>query len=161
MARKQIDVTITDDRPLHKDNRPLNAKGKPEGEISPLVGKPIGEVSRDLGKVFRITEMPASKAEKWAIRALLAVARSGIDIPPELMQGGMRALAFVGVRALSGLSFDDAEPLLDEMMECVQIVESKIVRHPTENDIEEVATRVFLRQQVLDLHVGFSKAGAQ
>jgi hypothetical protein len=36
---------------------------------------------RDKGKRFKITEMPAMKAEKWAARFFLALAKSGIDIP--------------------------------------------------------------------------------
>lgn len=116
--------------------------------------------SRDHGKTFRITEMPASKAEKWAMRALLAAAKSGLDIPPEMLSAGMKALAFIGIQMLSNIQFEDAEPLLDEMMQCVQIREPSVVRALTEDDIEEVRTRILLRQKVLDLHVGFSTADA-
>lgn len=131
MARKTEDVTISD------------------------------KSSRDAGKTFRITEMPPRKAEKWAIRALLATARSGIELPDDIAAGGaMRAIGYVGLRAITGLDFADAEPLLDEMLECVEIVEKKIVRPMTDDDIEEVRTIVLLRQKVLELHVGFSLAAA-
>ena len=114
--------------------------------------------SRDNGKTFRITEMPASKAEKWAIRALLAVAKSGVELPPGALNGGMRVVAYLGLQALTNLQFEDAEPLLDEMMACVSIVEPKIVRALTEDDIEEVRTRINLREKVMELHLGFSVA---
>ena len=77
---------------------------------------------RDEGKQFLLTEMPASRIEKWAARALLAVAHSGVEVPEEVTGAGMAALAVVGLRALSGVSFAEAEPLLDEMMGCVQII---------------------------------------
>lgn len=114
--------------------------------------------SRDNGKTFRITEMPASQAEKWAIRALLAVAKSGVELPDGAMQGGMRVIAYLGLQALTNLHFEDADPLLDEMFACIQIVEPKIVRALTEDDIEEVRTRVNLRKEVFELHLGFSVA---
>jgi hypothetical protein len=116
--------------------------------------------SRDNGRTYRITEMAAARAEKWAMRAFLAIAKSGLDVPPDLANGGMRALAFMGLHALTNLSFQDAEPLLDEMMSCVQTVEPSLVRALTSDDIDEVRTRVLLRQKVLELHVGFSLADA-
>ena len=35
---------------------------------------------RDKGKTFLITELPADQAERWAIRALLALIQSGAVI---------------------------------------------------------------------------------
>lgn len=118
---------------------------------------------RDRGKVFIITEMPASRAEKWAARALLAITRSGVPMPEELRGAGMAAIAIVGLRAILSLSFDDAEPLLDEMMTCVQIkmpaLTRPIIDDGTEGeDIEEPETRLLLRSEVLELHTGFSLA---
>lgn len=117
--------------------------------------------SRDNGKTFRITEMPAAQAEKWAMRALLALARSGTDLGDDMAAGGMRTLAVVGLRSLVSLSFDEAEPLLDEMMGCAKIVEKEIVRDLTEDDVEEVRTRIMLRKEILELHTGFSLADAK
>lgn len=117
--------------------------------------------SRDSGKTFRITEMPPRQAEKWAIRALLAAAKAGIELPDDIAAGGaMRAIGYVGLQAITGLDFADAEPLLDEMLACVQIVEKAIVRPLTEDDVEEVRTLILLRKAVLELHVGFSLAAA-
>ena len=61
------------------------------------------------------------------------------------------------------LNFDEMEPLLDQMMECVTIIPDPkvqaITRPLIEDDIEDVATRVMLRTEVFQLHVDFSLAG--
>jgi hypothetical protein len=115
---------------------------------------------RDKGKTFRITEMSAMRAEKWAAKALLALISSGLEIPDNIAQGGMAAVATMSPAMLQGsLAFEAVEPLLDEMMTCVQIVEDKAVRTPSEDDIDEVATLLFLRSEVLRLHTGFSMTG--
>ncbi len=114
---------------------------------------------RDKGKVFHMTEMSADAVEKWAIRALLAVGHAGIDLPPDIKDGGMATIARVVLEALMRVDFRDAEPLLDEMMTCVRIqpnpVDPKIVRELVPDDIEEVSTRVALRREVMRLHTGF------
>lgn len=130
----------------------------------------ITDPGRDHGKVFLLTEMPARRAEKWAARALLALAKSGVDMPDDIRAGGMAGIAILGLRALGSMDFADAEPLLDEMMKCVQIMPDparpdiirELVDHGTDgDDIEEVATRLHLRAEVYTLHVGFSMPGAQ
>lgn len=122
---------------------------------------PAGD-SRDAGKTFLLTEMSGAEAEKWAIRALGAIANSGLDIPPEVIRMGMSALVAIGFRGMMTMSFADAEPLLDEMMECVQIVpdpkKPDIIRPADDEDIEEVSTRLMLRSEVFELHTGFSPA---
>lgn len=119
---------------------------------------------RDKDKQFLVTEMPASKAEKWAARAFLALANAGIDIPDDAVGSGMAALAIIGIRALGRVKFAEAEPLMDEMMECVQFMPDplhpQVIRLVEENDIEEVSTRAWLRSEVFELHTGFSVAAA-
>ena len=41
----------------------------------------VTKEGRDLGKTFVITEMPASRAEAWATRALLALMAGGVELP--------------------------------------------------------------------------------
>lgn len=124
---------------------------------------------RDAGKVFLLTEMPARQAERWAQHALLLVASSGADVGN--VRGGMAGVAVMGIQALMGgaVKFAEVEPLLDEMMRCVQIVpdprNTSVIRPLNDrgvegDDIEEVMTRVKLRAEVLDLHLGFSLADA-
>lgn len=118
---------------------------------------------RDRGRAYLITEMPAAQAEKWAARAFLALARSGVQMPDEVSGAGFAGLALMGLRALSGLRFEDAEPLMDEMFGCVAFLpdgRAELRRPLMEDEIEEVATRLHLREEVLELHTGFSLAGA-
>lgn len=121
----------------------------------------IDAEGRDKGKRFRIREMPASQAERWAIRAFLALAHAGVPVPDDFQDAGMAGMAYMGVQALSGLSFEDAAPLLDEMFECIEYqADAKVTRPLEEDDIEEVGTRLRLRSEVFELHTGFSMAGA-
>ena len=53
---------------------------------------------RDKGKKFKLTEMGAAQAERWAMRALLAFMNSGAEIPSGLDKLGMSALAEVGIK---------------------------------------------------------------
>ncbi len=116
----------------------------------------IADIGRDKGKQFLITEMPASQAENWAIKAILAVGNAGIEIPDNLALQGMAGLMAVGYTNLLKIPFDAAKPLLDEMMSCVQIVPSPNIKRPLiEDDIEEVKTRLLLRKAIWNLHMDF------
>lgn len=127
-----------------------------------LVIIPSTPPSRDAGKAFLVTEMDAVRAEKWATRALLALASSGVDIPPEVIKAGAAALMAAGFRALLTMGFADAEPLLDEMLSCVVIVPDRskpdVTRNIDADDIEEVSTLLLLRSEVIEIHTGFSPA---
>jgi len=112
--------------------------------------------NRDQGKTYLLTEMAASQAEKWAARAFLALAKSGIEIPDEAANAGMAGIATAGLQALGGIQWELAEPLLDEMFKCVKIKMPLATRELIEDDIEEVSTRLFLRKELLELHLGFS-----
>ena len=122
------------------------------------------DTSRDNGKVFVLTEMPAARSEKWAMRALLALQRAGVEIPDDAVQNGMAGIATVGIDALGKLNFHEVEYLLDEMFDCIQIKPDpklSAVRDLIDDDIEEVKTRILLRKEVLELHLGFTLAGNQ
>lgn len=115
---------------------------------------------RDIGKVFRITEMPALRAEKWAIRALQALAREGVELPENYNDVPMARFAEWGLNALARAPWELVEPLMDEMMTCVELVpdpgQPKVTRAIMPDiDIEEPLTFAILRREVLSLHVGF------
>lgn len=125
---------------------------------------------RDTGKHFLLREAPAAQAERWATRALLALARSGVDLPNNAEGAGWAGLAYLGFQALSKLQFEEVQPLLDEMWLCVKVLPD--MKHPdvvrdlywggTDGegaDIEEVATMMKLRSEVFSLHSGFSIPG--
>jgi len=133
MARRELDVTITDE-------------------------------GRDNGKVYHLTEMPASQAEEWAAKALLALAHSEVDIG-EASGAGIAGIASLGLKALAKMPFADLKPLMDEMFTCVRAIPNPNnplqTRPLVENDIEEVATRIRLRAELFTLHTGFLLAGSQ
>lgn len=120
---------------------------------------------RDRGRRYLITEMPASAAEKWAVRAFLALGQSGVDIPDDVRAGGMAAFAAVGFQLLGRINFTEAEWLMDELMKCVQVIVPpaenalEVTRRLIESDIDEVRTRIRLKVEAFSLHVGFSLAG--
>jgi hypothetical protein len=124
----------------------------------------VDDEGRDKGKTFVLTEMPASRAESWAMRAILALMGGNPDIPEGFEAMGMAGMAEVGLRALGGLKWETAEPLMAEMWACVQIMPDPtrphVVRALIEEDIEEISTRIKLRAEVFKLHVGFLKAAA-
>lgn len=123
----------------------------------------IDDEGRDYGKRFLITEMPAQQAEKWAMRAILALMRGGMELPDGYEFNGMAALIGIALReVLPNLAWQDAEPLLDEMLHCVQVLpdptNTNIVR-PIMGDVEEVKTLYKLRMAVWDIHTDFLSAG--
>jgi len=124
----------------------------------------VQEQGRDQGKVFVLTEMPASRAESWAMRALLALMKGNADIPDDFELSGMAGMAEFGLRSISKLDWSVAEPLLEEMWLCVRIMpdpsKPHIIRNLIEEDIEEIQTRMKLRMEIWELHVGFSKSDA-
>lgn len=125
----------------------------------------VQDEGRDKGKIFVITEMSASQAESWAMRVLLALISGNVDIPEGVAELGMAGLAELGLRSLSSLKWEVAEPLLAEMLSCVQYIPSPdkthMVRPLVESDIEEVVTRLKLRMEVWNLHTDFLGAVAK
>lgn len=120
----------------------------------------IDTPGRDVNKTFYVKEMSATKAERWATRALLALLKSGVEVPEDIAQAGLAGVAAMGLRAFGGIDFADAEPLLAEMLACVQIIPDAsrpmVKRAIIEDDIEEVTTLLRLREEVLSIHLGFS-----
>lgn len=148
MARRELRVTI--------QALPTVAA---EGRTRPAVP------GRDEGKIFYLREMSASQVEDWCLRALLALTKAGVELPDGIESAGLAGLATMGVQALAGLQYGDAKSLMDEMMECVQICPDprnpNVIRPLIEDDIEEVKTRLLLRNKIVELHVGFSSPGVQ
>ncbi|EIF30967.1 hypothetical protein BCh11DRAFT_06479 [Burkholderia sp. Ch1-1] len=115
---------------------------------------------RDKGKAFLITELPAEEAEDWAMRALFTMVNAGVEIPDELLGAGLAGLAALGLKSLTKVPYDAAKPLFQTMMQCVQVLpdprDHRTVRPlMTDEDIEEVSTRLALRKAVMNLHMGF------
>lgn len=124
----------------------------------------VTDDNRDNGKTFQITEMSAAQAEAWAMRAILALMDGKVELPEGAELEGMAGIAKLGIKALAGLRWEVAEPLMKEMFDCIQIIPDpsrpQIVRPLIEQDIEEIMTRVKLRGEVWALHTGFSVTAA-
>lgn len=118
----------------------------------------ITDEGRDKGKTFRITEWPAEKAERWAMRVLLGLGKGGVELPPEALGLGAAGIMYAAGAQILKLPSRLALRLSDELMECVQIVEPKIERSLVSEDIEEVATRLQLKGEVLKVTFGFFAA---
>lgn len=129
------------------------------------------ESGRDAGKSFHIVEMSASQVEKWAARALL-VLMGGNGQMDAAVKGlsktsSASALVSVGLGALSNVSWDKVEPLYDELLPQVAIMpdadkpNAKITLRPAnvDNHVEDVATLVRLRGEVLKLSLDFFDNG--
>jgi len=117
------------------------------------------ESGRDAGKVFVITEMAAADAEWWAFRALQAVAGADADL---LMGAPLQQMAANGIKMLAKADPSKVKPLFDEMMSCVSVkIPSGQTRKLLSTDIEDLSTRLKLRTEVIELHVGFFTGGDQ
>jgi hypothetical protein len=128
--------------------------------------------SRDNGKSFRITEMSADAAERWAIRLLLLFARASTKMPENFAASGMAGLQasipgllVQGLQSLGGIDYAEAAPLLDEMLGCVEFRGPGTdtyfsLRGTGMSQVEEVSTLLKLRGEVLQVHVNFSLADA-
>jgi identified by metaGeneAnnotator len=116
------------------------------------------EHGRDKGRVFLITEMSAAHADNWAMRALIALANGGVDLGDLSPQQGMMGMVRVALDALGRLKADDAIPLLNELLDCVQIIPEGGKPRPLNmdfNDVEDFTTLWRLRKEVFALHTDF------
>lgn len=117
------------------------------------------ETGRDAGKVFKITEMPAFQMDRWATRALLVLGKS--------QKGGILTIGSMSMEdllsSLSGVNYEDAEPLLQELLECCSFVkngQSIVLKKDLVDGIVEDWTTLFkLRLEALTLCAGFLEQG--
>lgn len=113
--------------------------------------------NRDEGKTYRLTEMAALQAEKLGWKVAAAIGKSGVDIPDEVRHRGIDAIFTVGMKSFVGVDFVDAEPIMDEIMECATFlpVGNDTPRQIFPGDIEEITTILKIRQELVELHTGF------
>lgn len=121
------------------------------------------EKSRDHGKTFVITEMPSEQAEWWAMRAIQALIAENVDI--SVFSPGdtpLAELARMGFKALGSLPQEKLKPMMDEMFTCVSIgLPDGNTRNLLPDEIEDVSTRMKLRQEILSLHIDFFTLGGE
>ena len=119
----------------------------------------VTDEGRDKGKVFYIEEMSAVAAEKWACRLFFAMVNNGAELPVGIESMGMRGLLYAGITGATHVPWHMAEPLLDDLMACVQVCPDhnnpNVRRKLIDTDISEVETRLMLKKEIFDLHTGF------
>ena len=139
------------------------------------------EKGRDKGKSFLITEMPVTKADKWANKAICNLLKAGIDpkgINAELLintidpnqevkidkMGGMLELATLLGRAYGGVPYDILQDLKEELIdECVQIIPSGGTPRQfinIDDELESLLTLENLRKEALLIHIDFLADGS-
>ena len=133
----------------------------------------IEDVERTL--TFSVEQMSAWKLEKWMYRAFILLAKAGgnkidgfsiadaTDAIKKVQRStrGGDVMEKV-VQIIGGLDFDEAEPLLDSLFDCVRLVpeggsgiELKLDRPVIEGNIESPLTLMKLRMEVIKLNFGF------
>ena len=136
---------------------------------------------RDEGKSFLITEMPVTRADKWANKALCNLLKAGIDpkavnvnllintIDPNQevkidKMGGMLELATLLGRAVGGIPYEILQDLKDELIdECVQIIPSGGSPRQflsIDDELESLLTLESLRKEALLIHIDFLADGS-
>ena len=139
------------------------------------------ESGRDDGKSFLVTEMPVTKADKWANTALLAMMRGGVDVggvnfdligntlmpsdaPKIDVSGGMLELARISIAGLGNVTEAVGQSLLDQLIEdCVQVVPTGGAARPMlsiDDEIEDLKTLWTLRKEAFILHIDFLADGS-
>lgn len=119
------------------------------------------EKGRDAGMTYLITEMPIAKADNWAMRALFAIANGGVDLEDVNPNMGMLGMANVAIKALAGIDPKVGIPLLDELLECVQVVPSGGNARALllDSDVKDLTTMFTLRKEALAIHLDFLVQG--
>jgi len=139
------------------------------------------ESGRDNGKSFLVTEMPVTKADKWANTALLAMMRGGVDVggvnfdligntlmpsdaPKIDVSGGMLELARISIAGLGNVTETVGQSLLDQLIEdCVQVVPTGGAARPMlsiDDEIEDLKTLWTLRKEAFILHIDLLADGS-
>ena len=139
------------------------------------------ESGRDQGKSFLITEMPVTRADKWANTALLAMLRGGVDdgnlnfgliadtigvgdAPKIDPMGGMLELARITIAGLGNVTETVGQELLDQLInDCAQVISSGgVVRQmlSIDDEIEDLKTLWMLRKESFLLHIDFLADGS-
>ncbi|MBG5919432.1 hypothetical protein [Providencia stuartii] len=119
------------------------------------------EKGRDAGMTYLITEMPIAKADNWAMRALFAIVNGGVDLESVNPNMGMLGMANVAIKALAGIDPKVGIPLLDELLECVQVVPSGGNARALllDSDVKDLTTMFTLRKEALAIHLDFLVQG--
>ncbi len=122
----------------------------------------IDAPGRDLGRVFILTEMDSWAALMITAKIAHALSLSGINVPE--VAKSPEGLAEGGIRLMSYIAPAVAEPILNELRDCIGVMPPKAkagaVPQPLipENQPHEIKTWFTLLTKLYYLHLGFSPA---
>lgn len=112
------------------------------------------EDGRDAGKTFKITEMSATQMDRWATRALCLFGKSGKGVSALVGMNGTNL-----VELLTKVDYEEAEPLLNELLECASFKKDGVYVAMkgalVDSVIEDWTTLFRLRSEALGLALGF------
>lgn len=115
---------------------------------------------------FEIMEMSATQQEKWLMKAFLLLGKAG-----GTNEGISRAMAgdVSGIFGLlAGLEYEDAEPLLNQLLECCfrlttgkdkRVVKLPVTAATLDGYVEDVRTIFKLKMESFKLNFGFFEEG--
>jgi hypothetical protein len=116
---------------------------------------------RGTDKAFRITEMAATKLEKWIAKAALIILGKTNFTEVEAASAIAEA-AGKGFESFREIPFEQIEPLYDALLDCVEFkaagIYIKVDPATIDGQIEDVQTLFKLRMEVLKLNLGFFAA---
>lgn len=118
------------------------------------------ENGKDAGKVFKVKEMPALQMDRWAMRALCLLGRSGGNGLAGLLQ--IKDFGEL-LSSFSQIDYEKAEPLLVELLECCYFVKDgtlvQLKSSFVDGIIEDWTTITRLRIEALKVNLGFLEQG--
>lgn len=99
-------------------------------------------------KRFRIKQMPHTVGEKWVLKLIMLMGASNVS-------GNLE-------KALSGLRFEDIEPLYDQLLPYIEIYTQNGETMPIiiDGHIEELSTLLKLRMEAFMFNIDFFSTGA-
>lgn len=112
-------------------------------------------------KTFRLTKWDAFRAEWWALRVFQAVAAVDASVftgsgDPDAPPLGMAELARRGIGALAKIDPAQARPLLDEMLDNVQVLMPDGKTRPfLRTDVANVLQLFELRRAIIENNISF------
>jgi hypothetical protein len=117
------------------------------------------EQGRDAGKKFKITEMPATKMDRWTVKAMCALGKSE----------GASLVKFASMdmgevfKAFLNSDPEQTQPLLDELLACCSYQKDgtsiQLKGNIVDSIVEDFQTLFKLRMETLKLCLGFFDEG--
>lgn len=111
---------------------------------------------------FRIQPFSATRGEAWILRAFLLLARAGNKFPDnlDLPSMGKFIMSPQGIAALGCTPYEEAEPLLDELLGCcTRLLNNNstqpVTRSTVDGYIKSPLTLLKLRMEALKVNFSF------